>query len=53
MSGRYLAREGATTAEDCREKFEELQDEFERLTGEARVLEHSVAEGTARVLDLA
>jgi type I restriction enzyme M protein len=52
--GRYV---GATAreieAEDFREKLEELQEEFERLTGEARVLEASIAEGTARVLDFA
>ena len=41
--GRYV---GATAreadAEDFREKLEELQEEFERLTGEARALEDQI-----------
>jgi type I restriction enzyme M protein len=52
--GRYV---GATAreieAEDFREKLEELQEEFERLTGEARGLEQEVAIGIAQVMDSA
>jgi type I restriction enzyme M protein len=49
--GRYVgatAREVET--EDFREKLEELQEEFERLTGEARVLENEVAVNVAGLL---
>jgi type I restriction enzyme M protein len=49
--GRYVgasAREGE--AEDYRERLEELQEEFERLTGEARELEQTVAANVADLL---
>jgi type I restriction enzyme M protein len=49
--GRYV---GATTreieAEDFREKLEELQEEFERLTGEALDLERAVSDNVAELL---
>jgi type I restriction enzyme M protein len=49
--GRYV---GATAREieieDFREKLEELQEEFERLTGEARVLENQVTANAAELL---
>ena len=50
--GRYV---GATAremeAEDFREKLEELQEEFERLTGEARELEEDIGANVAQVLE--
>jgi type I restriction enzyme M protein len=52
--GRYVgasAREA--NAEDFREKLEELQEEFEKLTAEARVLETAVGSALAHVLDAA
>jgi len=51
--GRYVgatAREGES--EDFREKLEELQEEFERLTGEARELEAQIGENLAGLLSL-
>jgi type I restriction enzyme M protein len=51
--GRYVgaaAREAE--AEDFREKLEELQEEFEKLTGEARLLEGSISEDVAKILDI-
>jgi len=50
--GRYVgssARE--TEAEDFREKLEELQEEFERLTGEARTLELSIGANVSSLLE--
>ena len=50
--GRYV---GATAreieAEDFRQKLEELQGEFERLTASAELLAATVAENVAHVLD--
>ncbi|MBG0810809.1 SAM-dependent DNA methyltransferase [Methylosinus sp. H3A] len=49
--GRYVgasAREAET--EDFREKLEELQEEFERLTGEARELETLIASNVAELM---
>lgn len=50
--GRYV---GATAreieAEDFREKLEKLQEEFERLTGEARGLEREVGSSIADMLE--
>jgi type I restriction enzyme M protein len=49
--GRYV---GATAREieieDFREKLEELQEKFERLTGETRVLENQVTANAAELL---
>jgi type I restriction enzyme M protein len=51
--GRYV---GATAreaeAEDFREQLEELQEEFERLTGEARELEATISLNVARLLEV-
>jgi type I restriction enzyme M protein len=50
--GRYVgatAREAET--EDFREKLEELQEEFELLSGEALILEQSVSTNIAELLD--
>ncbi len=50
--GRYV---GATAreaeAEDFREKLEELQEEFERLTGEAQVIEAVIALNVSTLLE--
>ena len=50
--GRYV---GATAreaeAEDFRERLEELQEEFERLTARSELLAMQVAENVARILD--
>ena len=50
--GRYVgltAREAE--GEDFREKLEELQEEFERLTGEAQLLSKAIAENLAGLLE--
>src|SRR5208337_1001000 len=50
--GRYVgatARDAET--EDFREKLEELQEEFERLTGEARVFEGVIAQNFSDLLE--
>ncbi len=44
-----LAARGAES-EDFREKLEELQEEFERLTGEALILEQTVSANIAELL---
>ncbi len=52
--GRYVgasAREAE--AEDFREKLEELQEEFERLTAEARNLENQVGESVGEIIGAA
>ena len=52
--GRYVgatARDG--DGEDFRDKLEELQEEFERLTGEARELESLVSVNASQLLDVA
>jgi len=52
--GRYVgasAREA--DAEDFREKLEELQEEFERLTGEARELETLIGENVGELIGAA
>ena len=51
--GRYVgasARE--SEAEDFRERLEELQEEFERLSGEARGLETQIDENLAELLSI-
>ena len=50
--GRYVgatAREAET--EDFREKLEELQEEFERLSGEARIFENAIGRNLTSVLE--
>jgi type I restriction enzyme M protein len=50
--GRYVgasARE--IEAEDFREKLEELQEEFERLTGDARALESVIGRVVAELVE--
>ncbi len=51
--GRYVgasAREAES--EDFREKLEELQEEFERLAGEARVIEANIARNVSALLEV-
>ena len=49
--GRYVgATAGAADTEDFRERLEVLQEEFERLTGEARGLENTIGRNVAGLL---